>query len=73
MLCTRCDEPARGVCQFCGKALCKPHTRTARWISGWKSMGQGGWGQLPKTRQDTIEVRDANWCALCRIDTVRHP
>ena len=27
MLCYQCDEQARGVCIFCGRAVCKKHTK----------------------------------------------
>ncbi len=27
MLCHQCEEPARGVCIFCGRAICKKHTQ----------------------------------------------
>lgn len=28
MNCWHCDRPAHGVCQFCGRAVCKSHAQT---------------------------------------------
>ncbi len=58
MECWKCGKPARGICVFCGRAICKedaqrmPHPLAA-------FVGQG---QIPKL----IVVADALFCGECR-------
>ena len=32
MNCWHCDRPAHGVCQFCGRAVCREHVRSLPFI-----------------------------------------
>lgn len=32
MKCWQCETEARGVCRFCGRAVCKPHAQTMNYI-----------------------------------------
>ena len=58
VLCYFCDQPARGVCHFCGRALCKDHAKTMPSII---TMYVGD-KQTPKA----IVVADALYCGMCK-------
>jgi hypothetical protein len=58
MLCFHCDQPARGVCQFCGRALCREHMRKMPYIIT-VYLGEG---ETPKA----IVVADALFCGACK-------
>ncbi len=58
MLCFRCENPARGVCQFCGRALCDEHKQRMPYIITI-FVGEN---QTPKA----IVVGDALFCGTCK-------
>ena len=58
MKCFHCDEPARGVCNFCGRALCKEHMKTMPAIL----TIYVGEANVPKA----IVVSDALFCGVCK-------
>lgn len=58
MLCFKCDKPARGVCGFCGRALCEDHQQHSPYIV---TMYVGE-NQTPKA----IVVGDALFCGACK-------
>ena len=58
MLCIQCDQPARGVCKFCGRGLCKEHMKNSPFIV---TIYIGG-GNVPKA----VVVADALYCGLCK-------
>lgn len=58
MQCFHCDQPARGVCRFCGRALCKEHMRKLPYIITIY-LGER---ETPKA----IVVADALFCAACK-------
>jgi len=58
VLCFRCDEPARGVCQFCGRALCKTHAVKSPYIL----TVFVGKDNIPKA----IVVADVLFCGTCK-------
>jgi len=58
MLCWECDQPARAVCTFCGRAVCKDH---AAKMSTFIAMFLGG-EDTPKG----LAVADAIWCGICQ-------
>ncbi|MDD5350765.1 MAG: hypothetical protein PHQ12_11195 [Chthoniobacteraceae bacterium] len=60
MKCIHCEEEAQAVCQFCGRAVCKKHLSTGRFVSGFTSVG----GVLSFTNNG-VSVDDAVWCGLC--------
>ena len=37
MKCIRCEKQARGVCRFCGRAVCEDQIATKRFVSGYTS------------------------------------
>ncbi len=59
MLCHKCEEPARGVCAFCGRAVCKEHYKTV--MPAILAMYPG--------REDTLKavvVSNVLWCGECQ-------
>lgn len=58
MLCFHCDEPARGVCVFCGRALCVDHMRK---MPSVVSVYIGA-ADTPKA----IVVANALFCGVCK-------
>lgn len=57
MLCWKCDEHARAVCAFCGRALCKDHVSS---MSTFISMYLGA-SETPKG----LAVANVVWCGIC--------
>ncbi|MEJ2737095.1 MAG: hypothetical protein P8189_26615 [Anaerolineae bacterium] len=58
MNCWHCDRPAHGVCRFCGRAVCKEHTRTMPYILDIFGKETGP--------PQALVVADAVWCGVCR-------
>lgn len=58
MKCWRCDQPARAICHFCGRAVCKDH---ASRMSSFVAMYLGG-NDTPKG----LAVADVIWCGVCQ-------
>ncbi len=58
MKCFHCDEDARGVCQFCGRALCKEHMKKMPAILTIYI----GAANMPKA----VVVSDALFCGVCK-------
>jgi hypothetical protein len=59
MLCFHCDQPARGICRFCGRALCKAHMQNRMPYIITIYVGDKN---VPKA----IVVGDALWCNVCK-------
>jgi len=58
MKCFHCEEPARGVCSFCGRALCKEHMKKMPAIF----TIYVGEANVPKA----VVVSDALFCGVCK-------
>ncbi len=58
MKCFHCEEPARGVCSFCGRALCKTHMKKMPAIL----TIYVGEANIPKA----VVVSDALFCGVCK-------
>ncbi len=58
MKCFHCEEPARGVCNFCGRALCKEHMKQMPAIL----TIYVGEANTPKA----VVVSDALYCGVCK-------
>jgi len=58
MNCFFCEQPAQGVCRFCGRALCKNHMKTSPYII----TVYVGKDNIPKS----IVVADALYCGSCK-------
>ena len=58
MKCFHCEEPARGVCSFCGRALCKEHMKK---MSAILTIYVGE-ANVPKA----VVVSDALYCGVCK-------
>jgi len=59
MICFHCEQSARGVCRFCGRALCKDHMKQRLPYIVTIYVGEYN---VPKA----IAVRDALWCSVCK-------
>ena len=58
MKCFHCEQEARGVCIFCGRALCKEHMKTMPAIL----TIYVGEANTPKA----VVVSDALYCGVCK-------
>lgn len=58
MKCVRCEKEARGVCRFCGRALCEDHTQQRNYLI----TVYVGSNKIPKS----IVVADALFCGICK-------
>jgi hypothetical protein len=63
MKCVKCDNDARGICRFCGRAVCGEHMQTRASIQ----TVYVGSDNTPKV----IAVKDAVYCGMC--EPVPHP
>ncbi len=59
MLCIHCEKPARGLCKFCGRALCLDHMETKMPYIITIYVGDGN---VPKA----VVVGDVPWCGVCK-------
>ena len=59
MLCIHCDQPAHGICRFCGRALCKGHMQH---LLPYIITIYVGEHNTPKA----IVVGDVLWCNVCK-------
>jgi hypothetical protein len=59
MICFHCEQPARGICRFCGRALCKDHMKQRLPYIVTIYVGEHN---VPKA----IAVRDVLWCSVCK-------
>ncbi len=65
MKCFNCEEEARGVCQFCGLAICAIHRQTKTFITGYgKKTRSAIFDSGSKTG---IHVSNASWCGQCDV------
>ncbi|MHB1034824.1 MAG: hypothetical protein ACYC35_11145 [Pirellulales bacterium] len=60
MKCIHCDNEARAVCQFCGRAVCQDHLREQTFFSGYST--KMGWWTANKS---AVRIDDAVWCGRC--------
>lgn len=58
MHCWHCEEQARGVCQFCGRALCKDHAKALPSIVAVYKADSG--------THKAVVVGEALWCGVCK-------
>jgi hypothetical protein len=59
MTCWFCDNAARGVCRFCGRAVCREHAGTGPYILAvYRSAS--------RDRSESLVVEDALQCGTCR-------
>lgn len=56
MICSQCDDAARGVCRFCGRAVCAGHHQSLPYIVSLYGA------EPPKA----IVVAGVLWCGVCR-------
>lgn len=59
MKCIHCENEARGICRFCGRALCNAHMRETLPYIVTIFVGEGN---TPKA----VVVADALWCGFCK-------
>jgi hypothetical protein len=58
MQCWKCDRPARGVCRFCGRAVCQEHAGKKPFIL----TIYVGEHRIPKV----VAVANALYCGVCQ-------
>jgi hypothetical protein len=58
MRCWVGGEDAEGLCRFCGRAVCKKHTKTRAFLLQVWLDGAGLRG---------LAVADALWCGICLV------
>jgi len=58
MHCWHCEAQARGVCQFCGRGLCKDHAKTLPSIVSLYKASSG--------IEKAVVVGEALWCGVCK-------
>ncbi|MHB8897948.1 MAG: hypothetical protein ACYC6Y_04315 [Thermoguttaceae bacterium] len=69
MKCFFCDNDARAVCRFCGRAVCGGHSKTKEFHSGY---GQKGKDLLwPSGSETGVSIQDAVWCGKCFVQYQR--
>ncbi len=68
VLCYYCEKDARAVCRFCGAALCRDHTKAARFVSGFEYF----YGISPGLVSDHVVVDNAIWCGQCSVHPNRN-
>ena len=56
MLCSQCDDQARGTCKFCGRGVCQVHHSNLPYIVTI-------FGAEPPR---SIVVAGTLWCGVCR-------
>ncbi len=59
MRCIHCDNEARGICRFCGRALCADHQTNKMPYIVTIYVGSGN---VPKA----VVVGDVLWCGMCK-------
>ncbi len=59
MQCFHCDNTARGVCRFCGRALCRDHMTNKLPFIVTIYVGDAN---TPKA----VVVGDTLWCGVCK-------
>ena len=58
MKCWHCEEPATGVCRFCGRFVCKDHCESMPYVlTAYRT-------EENKTMALTVE--DVLYCGICR-------
>lgn len=58
MNCWHCDRPAHGVCRFCGRGVCREHTKVLPHIEALYHDDSNV--------QKALVVADALYCGVCR-------
>lgn len=71
MQCYYCDAGARAVCRFCGAAVCRDHTRAARYISGVTYAGERWFVGADTVFTDYVVTDNAIWCGRCAVRVSR--
>jgi len=66
MKCFLCDSDAQAICKFCGRAVCRDHTKTKEFHSGYgQKVKDNLW---PSGSYTGVDVSDAVWCGQCSVD-----
>ncbi len=61
MKCFICEKEAVAICKYCGRAICKEHTKEGPLVV--HGIGIGGVG----AHREWLEIRGAVWCGICKI------
>jgi len=55
--CWQCDRPAHGVCNFCGRGICRKHAKTMPSIVSIF---------VESNIKKALVVADTLWCGVCK-------
>lgn len=58
MECWHCNRPAQGVCNFCGRAVCREHAQSMPFILEIFADSKG--------QKKAIVVDDTLYCGVCK-------
>jgi len=76
MKCWHCENEAKAICIFCGRAICPAHRQVKVHYAGYGTKNRhypGALDPIPLdyrgSRTATV-VRDASWCGVCDVDRI---
>jgi len=64
MKCFACEDDARAVCQFCGRAVCTSHRKSHVLYLGFGTKTRNA--IFDSGSETGYRIRDASWCGECR-------
>ena len=65
MKCFQCENDARAVCRFCGRAVCGSHLETKEFAAGYGKRTKSH--ALDRGSETAVTVSDAVWCGQCNV------
>ena len=66
MKCIECENDARAICKFCGRAVCEKHIQERRYVTGY--TGVGG---ILSASNNALSIDNAVWCGQCAPEEKR--
>jgi len=66
MKCIACENEARALRKFCGRAVCQQHISQQRYVTGYSRTG----GRLAFT-DIGLSIQDTVWCGICHPESKR--
>ncbi len=66
MKCIQCQNEARAICRFCGRAVCESHIQTKEFHAGYGKSKKSH--ALDRGSETAVTIADAVWCGQCNVD-----
>jgi hypothetical protein len=66
MKCISCENDARAICKFCGRAVCQDHIAHRRYVTGYTT-----YGGIFAFSNNGLSIEDAVWCQICNPQEIR--